>query len=103
MLSVASLVAAIPDGFDEEGGREVWQNNVRAVVRMESRAAEPDLLPGQVPQGGEVAPLPADVVAVEQPSQGSELLLVHFVRLQGQQTQVMVTESYKIRYRGNSV
>ena len=100
---MASLVVAMLDGFDEEGGREVWQNNVQASIWMESRAAEPDLLPGEVQQGGEVAPLPADVVAVEQPSQGSELLLVHFVRLQGQQTQVMVTESYKIRYRGNSV
>ena len=64
-------VVAMPDGFAEEGGHEVWQNNVQAVVWMESRAAEPDLLPSQVPQGVEVVPHSADVVAVEQPSQGS--------------------------------
>ena len=62
---MASIVVTVPDGFAEEGGREVGQHNVRAVVGVESRAAEPGLLPGQVPQGGEVPPHPADVVSVE--------------------------------------
>ena len=76
---LASLVA-VPDCLTEEGGREVRQHNVRAwppgwrvkclsppraVVGVESRAAEPGLLPGQVLQGGEVPPHPADVVTVE--------------------------------------
>ena len=71
---------------------EAGQHDIRTVVGAEGRAAVPHLLPGQVLQGGEVPPHPADAVAVEYPSQGSQLILVLLdMRHPGQQTQVTET------------
>ena len=67
----------------------------RSVVGVESRAAVPHFLPGEVQKGGVVAPHPADTVAVEQPCQGSQPVLVQLVLLKGQRTHV--AERYRIR------
>ena len=49
------LVSQVVDSVVEESRREARQHSVRAVVGVESRAAVPHFLPGEVQKGG-VAP-----------------------------------------------
>ena len=73
---------------------EARQHNVGTMVGAEGRAAVPHLLPGEVLQGGEFPPHPANAVAVEHPSQGSQLLLVRIMQMWHPGEQAQVTENH---------